>query len=80
MTHRTHCYCPCAILRERERERESLARFFYSQVLGESLIEPDDENEELSFSVVDMNNALSSNAFWADAKEVPGWQRLFAAM
>ena len=50
------------------------------QVLGETLIEPDDENEELSFSVVDMNNALSSNAFWADAKEVPGWQRLFAAM
>mgnify|MGYP004218857673 len=49
-------------------------------MLGETLIEPDDENEELSFSVVDMNNALSSNAFWADAKEVPGWQRLFAAM
>lgn len=51
-----------------------------AEVLGETLIEPDDENEDLSFSVVDMNNALSSNAFWADAKEVPGWQRLFAAM
>ena len=48
----------CANLRERERVA---CTFFYSQVLGETLVEPDDENEELSFSVVDMNNALSSS-------------------
>ena len=78
MKHRTHCYLSLSV-RISERERVACT-FFYSQVLGETLVEPDDENEELSFSVVDMNNALSSNAFWADAKEVPGWQRLFAAM
>ena len=78
MKHRTHCYLSLSV-RISERERVACT-FSYSQVLGETLVEPDDENEELSFSVVDMNNALSSNAFWADAKEVPGWQRLFAAM
>mmetsp|Transcript_24228 Transcript_24228/g.49208 ORF Transcript_24228/g.49208 Transcript_24228/m.49208 type:complete len:236 (+) Transcript_24228:54-761(+) len=74
------CTVQCVVgFKSDELSSPPLQYVLEAEVRGETLLEPDDETEDLSFSVVDMNNALSSNAFWADAKEVPGWQRLFMA-